>query len=183
MYRRAVRVAVAVIGGLITQVYGSPAEESSGTATQILAATLNPVGSISVAANASLTPGSTAFQPFSGNVAVNYLARTTPTGSGTITLTVSSDFTPSGGPSAANGALKYTCSGATLGAACSGTQTASPSAQSSVLTLPASACTGGGGACSSGSPNTVNLNFTLTDDPGYATGTYSAKVLLTISTT
>jgi hypothetical protein len=156
---------------------------STGSGNQTLKATINPVGSITVPASASLTSGVTTFQPFTNNLAVSYRARTTPAGGGTITLKVSSDFTPLGGPSAASAALTYTCSGATLGTACAGSQTASTTTQTPVLTLPASACTGGGGACSTADPNTVNLTFTLIDDPGYPTGSYSANVTFTISAT
>lgn len=160
-----------------------PASGSTGTGSQTLSATINPVGSIAAPASANLTSSATTFQPFTGSLTVNYWARTTPVGGGTITLNVSSDFTPAGGPSAATGALAYTCTGATLGTACSGSQTASTTFQTPVLTLPASACTGGGGACSSQNPNSVNLSFTLTDSPDYGTGTYSAKVTFTISST
>lgn len=160
-----------------------PASGSTGTGSQSLSATINPVGSITAPASASLTTSPTTFQSFTGNLTVSYRARTTPVGGGSITLNVSSDFSPSGGPSAAAGALAYTCNGATLGTACSGSQTASTTVQTPVLTLPASACTGGGGACSSQDPNSVNLSFTLTDSPVYATGAYSAKVTFTISAT
>jgi len=160
-----------------------PASGSTGTGTQTLTATINPIGSLTAPASANLTSVGTTFQPFTGSFAVTYKARTTPVGGGSITLNVSSDFSPSGGPSAAGGALAYTCSAATLGTACSGSQTASTTVQTPVLTLPASACTGGGGACSSQNPNSVNLSFTLTDSPAYATGTYSAKVTFTISAT
>jgi hypothetical protein len=160
-----------------------PASGSTGTGTQTLTATINPIGSLTAPASANLTSVGTTFQPFTGSLAVTYKARTTPVGGGSITLNVSSDFSPSGGPSAAGGALAYTCSAATLGTACSGSQTASTTVQTPVLTLPASACTGGGGACSSQNPNSVNLSFTLTDSPAYATGTYSAKVTFTISAT
>jgi hypothetical protein len=160
-----------------------PANGSTGTGNQTLSAIIDPIGSITAPASASLTSGATTFKPFTGNVTVNYQARTSPSGGGTVTLSVSSDFTPTGGPSAAAGALAYTCSGATLGTACSGSQTASTTAQTPVLTLPASACTGGGGACSSQNPNSVNLSFTLTDNPAYATGSYSAQVTFTISAT
>lgn len=160
-----------------------PASGSTGTGSQTLTATISPVGSIAAPASAILAASATTFQPFTGNVTLNYKARTTPSGGGTITLSVSSDFSPSGGPSASAGALAYTCSGATLGSACSGSQTASTTTQTPVLTLPASACTGGGGACSSASPNAVNLSFTLADSPAYATGSYSAKITFTISAT
>jgi hypothetical protein len=156
---------------------------ATGSATQTLTAVLDPIGIVTAPASTSLTSGATTFQPFTGVLAVSYAVRTSPTGGGAITLEVTSDFTPTGGPTASSGALTYTCGGATLGTACSGTQTASPSSQTPVLTLPASACTGGGGACSSQDPNSVNLTFTLTDSPVYATGTYSAQVTLTISAT
>jgi len=160
-----------------------PARGSTGSGAQTLTAAINPVGSITTPVSASLTAIGTTFQPFSGNLTVNYQARTAPAGGGSITMNVSSDFTPAGGPSAASGALTYTCSSATLGTPCSGTQTASTTVQTPVLTLPASACTGGGGPCSSQNPNSVNLQFTLTDNPVFATGTYSANVTFTISAT
>ena len=160
-----------------------PASGATGTGAQSLTATINPLGSLTAPASASLTTIGTTFHPFTGSLTVTYKGRTTPTGGGSLTLSVSSDFSPSGGPSAASGALSYTCSGATLGTACSGSQTASTTVQTPVLTLPASACTGGGGACSSQNPNSVNLSFSLTDSPAYATGTYSAMVTFTISAT
>ena len=156
---------------------------STGTGSQSLSATIHPVGSISVPATATLTTSATKFQPFTGSVTLSYRARTTPGGGGNITLSVTGDFTPPGGPSVAAGALAYTCDGATLGTACSSTQTASTASQTPVVTLPASACTGGGGACSSQNPNSVNLRFILADDPGYTTGAYSAKVTFTVSAT
>ena len=124
------------------------------------------------------------FSAFHGEPRGELPGRTTPTGTGgTITLKVASDFSPGGGPSAASNALTYVCSGATLGTACSGTQTASTTSSTPVLTVPVSACTGGGGSCSSQSPNSVNLNFTLVDSPVYPTGTYSANITFTISAT
>src|SRR5947209_461215 len=75
------------------------------------------------------------------------------------------DFTPTGGPSVASGQLTYTCTSATLGSACSGTQTASTASQTNVVTLGAGACTGGGGSCSSVDPNTVQTSFALVNNP------------------
>jgi len=158
-----------------------PAAAGTGTAAQTLSATLNPVGALTLPATATLIKSNTTFLPFTASVAVSYQVRTTPVGSGTITLKVTSDFTPSGGPSAAGGALTYVCSGANLGTACSGTQTASTANQTAVLSVPASACTGGGGACSGQNPNSLNVTFSLSDSPQYSTGTYSANVTFTIS--
>ena len=158
-----------------------PAGAASAVATQTLAATISPAWTLSAPATASLARGQQAFQPFQVTVPVNYEARTTPSGSGKITLQVAADFSPTGGPSASSGALTFTCSGASLGSPCSGTQTASTTNQSPILTLPASACTGGGGLCSGQDPNLVNLTFTLTDDPSYSTGSYAASITFTIS--
>ena len=158
-----------------------PAGGGTGTATETLSATLTPVGALSAPATATLSKSLTSFQPFTATVPVNYQVRTTPTGSGAITLQVASDFSPTGGPTAASGALSYVCSGANLGTACSGTQTASTTTSTPVLTVPASACTGGGGSCSSQNPNSMSLTFTLIDSPVYPTGTYSANITFTIS--
>ncbi len=159
-----------------------PAGGGTGTATETLSATVSPVGALSTPATATLTTSSTTFQPFTATVPVNYQVRTTPTGGGgSITLKVANDFSPTGGPTAASGALTYVCSGANLGTACSGTQTASTTTSTPVLTVPASACTGGGGSCSSQNPNSMSLTFTLIDSPVYSTGTYSANITFTIS--
>lgn len=160
-----------------------PAGGGTGSATQTLTAAINPAWTLTAPGTANLTHSQNTFLPFQSAIAVNFEVRTSPVGGGKITLQVTSDFSPSGGPTAASGALTYVCGSANLGTPCSGTQTASPTVQTPVLTLPASACTGGGGPCSSQDPNSVHLTFTLTDDPGYSTGTYSATVTFTISAT
>jgi hypothetical protein len=159
------------------------AQAVTATATQTLTASLSPIGKVSVLASLSLTHAGTTFVAFTGSIPVSFRARTNPGGSGAITVQATSDFSPSGGPSVASSVLTYTCSGATLGTACSGTKTVSTSTQTSVLTIPASACTGGGGACSASDPNSVSVNLTLTDDPSYSTGSYSALLTFTISAT
>jgi hypothetical protein len=52
-----------------------------------------------------------------------------------------------------------------------------------VTAIPAAACTGGGAPCSTVTPNTVTVNFSLTDDAKYQTGSYSATLIFTISAT
>jgi hypothetical protein len=158
------------------------------TTTQTLQAIISPLGGlISFPNSVTLTKTGTAFSNFTGNLTIQYDARTTQsTGGGSITVQATTDFTPAGGPSitsppSTGDALQYTCSGATLGTGCSGTQTVSTTTSTNVVTLSASECTGGGGSCSSASPNTVTLNFTLTDDPVYKTGSYSATLTYTIS--
>lgn len=154
---------------------------ASGVATQSLTATINPAWSLTAPASLGLTRGAHAFDPFQATLPVNYRARTTPAGGGKITLQVTADFAPAGGPSAARGGLTYTCGSAGLGTGCPGVQTASPTSQTTVVNLPASGCTGGGGGCSSQDPNSLLLTFNLLDDPAYATGTYSATLTFTIS--
>ena len=127
------------------------------------------------------------FNSFTGTLQLLFRARTgsTATTAG-ITMKATTDFTPLGGPSIASpptagDALKYTCSGASLGTNCTGTQTVSTTASTPVITLPVSACTGGGSPCSSADPNSVTLNFTLTNDPKYKAGNYAATLTFTIS--
>jgi len=159
--------------------------------TQTLSLTLQAAGLLyNVPASVALTHAGTVFNSFTGAVTLNYRARTTPaTGSGTITAKATTDFTcASGGPCiatppTAGDALTYTCTGATLGTNCSGTQTVSTTAATNVVTLPAGACTGAGAPCNNVSPNTIIVTFTLTDDPKYKTGSYSAILTWTISAT
>ncbi|HUP05295.1 MAG TPA: hypothetical protein VMU19_14960 [Bryobacteraceae bacterium] len=153
------------------------------TTTQSLSVTIDAVAKVSVPATVTLTASGSAFSAYTGNLTVSYKAQTTPTGGGNITMQISPDFSPAGGPSAASGNLTYTCSGAGLGTACSGIVTASTTAQTAVVTLPTSGCTGGGSPCSSANPATVSVSFSLVDDPTYPTGTYSATAKFTISAT
>ncbi len=156
--------------------------------TQTLQATIVPLGGLFLQATpVVLTKPSTNFNSFTGNVMLRYRARTSQgTGQGAITVQATADFTPAGGPSisvppSAGDTFTYTCRGATLGASCSGTQTVSTTAATNVVTLGASACTGGGAPCSTANPNMANVTFTLSDDPKYKTGSYSATLTWTIS--
>lgn len=150
--------------------------------TQTLSATVNAIGKVSVPASLTVTNAGTTFVAYSGNLTVSYRARTTSgTGSASLTLKATADFSPAGGPSITGGQLTYTCSGASLGAACSGTQTVSTASQTSVVTMGAGVCTGGGGSCSATDPNTVQSTFTLANNPAFKTGTYSATITFTIS--
>lgn len=155
----------------------------TGTTTQTLSAQLFPIGKLAVPIGLPLASSGTTFVAFSGALAVSYRVRTTPAGAGAITVQATSDFSPAGGPSVSAGDLTYTCSGASLGASCSGSQTVSAAVQTPVLTIPAGVCTGGGGACSASDPNSVQVNFVLTNDPGFSTGTYTAQLIFTISAT
>lgn len=152
-----------------------------GSQNQGLTVQPAPDGVLSVPSSASLTSTGTLFQPFTGNLLINYEVRTTPSGSASLTIQAASDFSPANGPSVAAGNLMYTCGAASLGTACVGTTTVSTSSQTAVVNVGGGACTGGGGACSSTSPNTVQMNFVLTDNPSFRTGTYTANLTLSIS--
>ena len=160
--------------------------------TQTLHLTLQPDGLLYGFPNSlTLTHTGSLFNNYTGSVSIQYRARTTTgTGTGSITVKASTDFVcASGGPCiatppTAGDALTYTCTGATLGTNCTGSQTIKTTAATNVVTaIPAGSCTGGGSPCTTANPNTVNLNFTLTDDPKYKTGSYSATLIFTISAT
>ena len=150
------------------------------TTTQTLSAQIDAIGKLSVPASLTVTSAGTTFAAYSGSLNVSYRARTTAgTGIGSLTMRATADFSPAGGPSIASGQLSYTCSAATLGAACSGIQTASTASQTNVVTMGAGLCTGV--SCGSVDPNTVQSTFTLSNNPAFKTGTYSATLMFTIS--
>lgn len=150
--------------------------------TTTLAVTVGPEAALSIAtATTSLATTSTSFgSPFSGTTALNYLIRTSKTsGTGTITLQITADFSGAGGPSVgspptAGDALTYTCSVSAPGTPCTGTQTAATHAATAVGSF-------GAGASSAKAGNAASVVWALTDDPAYATGTYSATATFTIS--
>lgn len=154
----------------------------TATTTQSLSLQLAADVDITAPGSASLTSSGTTFNTYTGTVSLNYRARvTTSTGNGSITVQASADFSPSGGPSVAAANLTYTCGAPTLGTGCSGTQAVSTTSSAPVLSLPAGACTGGGGACSSANPNTIQLNLVLANKPAYKTGSYTIQLTFNMS--
>lgn len=158
------------------------------TTTQTLQANISPEGAFSTSSyNFSLAKTGTIFTGFSGVVTVLYRARTgSSVSTAGITLKASADFAPAGGPSistppSTGDTFSYTCSTPTLGIGCSGTQAVSTTSARPVVTFPASACTGAGAPCNNADPNSVTLNFSLTDDPKYKTGSYTTTLQFTIS--
>jgi hypothetical protein len=182
MKRRSIktRAARGLILALMAAVSAMP---DTLTTTQALSVQIDAIAKVSVPSTVTLTRTGSAFAPYSGALTLSYKAQTTSTGGGSITLQITSDFTPAGGPSAATGSLTYTCTGAGLGTACAGSVTASTTAQTTVVTLPSSGCTGGGGSCSAANPATVVVTFSLDNSPQYPTGTYSAQAMFSISAT
>ncbi len=131
----------------------------------------------------SLTTTGTVFNNYTGTTNFTYKIRTSQgTGTGTITAQVTSDFSGSGGPSvatppSAGDALVYSCTVATPGTACTGSQTASTTSSTSIATFGADAHSTVAGTGSN------SVAWTLTNDPVYKTGTYAATVTFTISST
>jgi hypothetical protein len=133
----------------------------------------------------SLTSAGTNFSNYTGTTNLAYFIRTTAVGgSGSITLQVTSDFSPVNGPSVATpptagDALKYTCTVAAPGnngtaTACVGSVTSATASATSVATFGTDARSLIGG-------NTASMVWALTNDPKYKTGSYSATVTVTIS--
>lgn len=171
-----VRRLVAVVAALSTPVLAEVA-----VANQTVLVTLQPQGKVAVPSGLTLLKGAQAFTPYTGTMTVSFRVRTAAATSATLTLQASGNFAPSGGPSLTEGDLTFTCAAAAYGAACSGTQTVSSTAQRTVVTMPPAACTGGGGSCSSTDPATVQVSFELSNDPSVSTGIYSLPVVFTVS--
>ena len=134
-------------------------------------------------ATTNLTTVGTIFNDYTGTTNLTYKIRTTKVGgSGSITLQVTSDFSPAGGPSVASpptagDTLAYTCTVAAPGTACGGSQTSSTTAATGVATFGANAHSvkpGTGGN---------SVNWTMSNDPLYETGSFSATATFTISAT
>jgi len=158
------------------------AQAQTGTTT--LSVVVGPEATLTVTTGTTnLATAATNFSlPFTGTTSLTYFIRTTKsTGSGTITAKVTTDFGGAGGPSvatppSAGDALTYTCTVSAPGTACTSSQTASTSTATSVATF-------GAGANSVKAGNSASTAWSLTDDPVYSTGTYTATVTYTISST
>ena len=173
---------IMVIGALlITPSARAQTFGTSGTTT--VSVTVAAEAAIRIdTATTGLTATGTIFNDYTGTTNFTYKVRTTQTGgTGNIQLQVTSDFSPSGGPSVASppsggDTLAYTCTVSAPGTACSGSQTSSTTAATAVATF-------GANAHSTKAGNTGSTAWTLSNDPVYVTGSYSATVTYTISAT
>ena len=169
---------------LITSVLLAAASVIQAQNTTTISVTVAPEASLTVTTGTSslATSGTNFATPYTGTTSFTYQIRTTKTGgSGAITAKVTADFGGTGGPSvgtppSSGDALTYTCTVSSPGTACTGSPTASTSAQTSVATF-------GAGANSTRAGNSGSVQWSLTDDPAYTTGSYSATVTFTISAT
>ena len=104
---------------------------SSGTTTLSVTMRAGAIAQINTSTTTLTSAGATFNQNYTGTTSFTFKIRTTKAaGTGSVSLKVTTDFSPSGGPSrptspTENDALAYTCSLTGLGTACSGSQTAS----------------------------------------------------------
>jgi hypothetical protein len=155
----------------------------AATGTTTLSVTVGAEAALQVTTSTTtLAAVGTIFNNYTGTTNLTYKIRTTTaTGTGAITLKVTADFAPAGGPSVttpptAGDLLAYTCTVAAPGTACAGSQTSSTAASTSVSTF-------GAGASSANAGNAASTSWTLTNDPVYKTGAYTGTATYTISAT
>ena len=171
-------ITTAALTSAILLIPGIYAQTAAPTTVSV---TVGPEASVSVTSSTTTLTSATAFANYTGTTSLSYKIRTTPsTGAGTITALVTRDFSPSGGPSVgsplAGDALKYACTVASPGTACSGSVTASTSTATSVATF-------GPDSHSAAAGNSASVAWTLPNDPAYTAGSYNATVTFTISAT
>ena len=167
--------------GLLLTASLARAQFGSPTGTTTVTVTIGPQAGLNITNNSTpLTATGSNFNTFTGSTGLTYFVRTTTTGGGgSITLKVTTDFSPVGGPSVgtpptAGDKLSYTCTVASPGTACTGTQTSSTTATTNVATFGTNIHTDPAGS-------TASVAWSLTNDPKYKTGTYNATVTFTIS--
>src|SRR5450631_1347268 len=109
------------------------------TVTNQVSVTVSAEAALTIAGAATtLTSSGTNFSDYTGNTPFTYFIRTGKTGgTGFIKLQVTSDFSPSGGPSVAtpptgSDTLSYSCTVSSPGTACGGPLTSSTASQTSV---------------------------------------------------
>jgi hypothetical protein len=171
-------------GCLVLALAGTANAQFATTGTTIVSVAIAPEAALQInTATSTLAAAGTTFNNnYTGTTSLTYKVRTTKVGgSGTITLKVTTDFSPAGGPSVltpptAGDTLAYTCTLTAPGTACSGSQTSSTTAGTAVGTF-------GADAKSASAGNGGSVAWTLTNDPQYSTGTYTATVTFTISAT
>jgi hypothetical protein len=159
-----------------------PAIQAQFAATGTTAVQVNVVAEAALQVTTStttLTSVGTLFSNYTGTTNLTYKIRTAGgSGTGSITAKVTTDFSPANGPSVgspptAGDALDYTCTVSAPGTACTGSVTASTASATSVATF-------GANANSTSAGNTASTAWTLTNDPAYKVGTYTATVTYTI---
>jgi hypothetical protein len=133
---------------------------------------------LTLAGDASLTSSGTNFADYTGTTSFTYFVRTSVgSGTGNISMKVLTDFSPAGGPSVASpltasDKLHYTNTISAPGSA---------AAPADAAMTDTSVATFGADAHSAKAGNSGSTSWTLSNDPLYKTGSYSAVVQYTIS--
>jgi hypothetical protein len=155
----------------------------AATGTTTVSVTVAAEAAIRIDTANTVLTNAAPFSDYTGTTNYTYKIRTgAVAGTGSLTLQVTSDFAPGlVGPSVASplspgDTLAYTCAVAAPGTACAGSVTSSTAAATSVASF-------GANARSAVAGNAGSVNWTLTNDPLYETGSYSATVTFTISAT
>ena len=175
-WRRAICVSL-LLGGV------SPLCAQTLTAGQTVAITIAPAAKLNFLPAALTLLSSGSFSAYSGSMTAQSEIRTSPSGSGSVTLRVTSEFSPATGPRASAGDLSYQCTAASYGTACSGSVTASGTSQTPIAAYAGASCTGGGSGCSNTDPNSVDIRFSVADKSSFRTGSYTATITLSMSAT
>lgn len=174
-----------ILGGALAALLSVNAFGQAATGTTTLSVVVPPEASISVTTGTTnMATASTTFATaITGTTNFTMKFRTTRTGgTGSVVVRITTDFSPSGGPSVATpptagDTLSYTCSTTSVSAtACTGSQTASAAAATSVMTM-------GTNKSSTNAGDSGTVSWSLTDDPVYQQGTYTATATFTISAT
>jgi hypothetical protein len=178
--RTAARPALfAVILGSLAMVR---AAAQTPTATTTLNVTVGPEASLTVSNGTNLTHTGNSFAAYTGVSSLTYRIRTVT--SGTITMKVTGDFSPAGGPSVASPPTAgdaLTCGCSVSGPAVNGSASGCAAGTQASVTSASTVATFSADARSSSAGDTATVTWNLTDDPAYKSGSYSATVTFTIS--
>jgi hypothetical protein len=158
------------------------AQSGTTSPTNNVNLTVNAEAGLTIGGDANLTSTGTNFSNYTGTTNFTYFIRTGQSaGTGSIQLKVTTDFSGTGGPSVATpptagDALTYLNTVSAPGTAAGGSLTASTASSTGVATF-------GADAHSTKAGNSGSTAWTLTNDPLYKTGSYTAVVTYTISAT
>ncbi len=178
--KRISRIKMMTCGLMVFFAANAPAQSASGTTTLSVVVPAEAALTVTTATTNMATASTTFGSAFTGSTSVNLKFRTSATtGSGTVTVKITTDFSPTGGPSVATpptagDALSYTCSITSSAACVTGSTTASTGSATNVVTM-------GAAKHSANAGDVATVGWSLTDDPVYAQGTYTATATFTIS--
>ncbi len=166
------------------------AQATATDKTNLVLTVANEANIAIITTSTGLSSGTTTFNDYTGTTNFKYQVRTTQsTGSGSITLKITTDFATSctggvpcvGTPPTAGDALTYSCTG-DVGTVCSTPQTASTGSSTNVLGFGQNVHAGSPGSVANKGANGA-VAWDLTNDPIYPTGSYTAVATFTISAT